>query len=61
MAATISLFWMLMLTARGEDVDRIVGLNLGADDYVPNPFDPRELSARVKASCGAPEPPIPLR
>jgi len=40
---------VLMLTARGEDVDRIVGLELGADDYLPKPFNPRELSARVKA------------
>ena len=38
-----------MLTARGEDVDRIVGLELGADDYLPKPFNPRELTARVKA------------
>jgi two-component system response regulator CpxR len=38
-----------MLTARGQDVDRIVGLELGADDYLPKPFNPRELSARVKA------------
>ena len=40
---------VLMLTARGQDVDRIVGLELGADDYLPKPFNPRELSARVKA------------
>lgn len=40
---------VLMLTARGEDVDRIIGLELGADDYLPKPFNPRELSARVKA------------
>src|ERR1700729_501648 len=40
---------VLMLTARGEDVDRIVGLELGADDYLPKPFNPRELVARVKA------------
>jgi two-component system response regulator CpxR len=40
---------VLMLTARGEDVDRIVGLNLGADDYLPKPFNPRELAARVRA------------
>ena len=38
-----------MLTARGDDVDRIVGLDLGADDYLPKPFNPRELLARVKA------------
>ena len=36
---------VLMLTARDEDVDRIVGLELGADDYLPKPFNPRELSA----------------
>jgi two-component system response regulator CpxR len=40
---------VLMLTARGEDVDRIVGLELGADDYVPKPFNPRELAARIRA------------
>src|SRR5581483_1410366 len=40
---------VVMLTARGEDVDRIVGLELGADDYVPKPFNPRELLARVRA------------
>ena len=40
---------VIMLTARGEDVDRIVGLELGADDYIPKPFNPRELLARVHA------------
>ncbi len=40
---------VLMLTARGEDVDRIVGLEIGADDYLPKPFNPRELAARVRA------------
>ena len=40
---------VLMLTARDEDVDRIVGLELGADDYLPKPFNPRELSARIRA------------
>ncbi|WP_213996216.1 response regulator transcription factor [Arsukibacterium sp.] len=40
---------VLMLTARGEDVDRIIGLELGADDYLAKPFNPRELQARVKA------------
>ncbi len=40
---------VLLLTARGEDVDRIVGLELGADDYLPKPFNPRELVARMRA------------
>lgn len=40
---------ILMLTARGDDTDRIVGLELGADDYLPKPFNPRELAARLKA------------
>lgn len=40
---------VLMLTARGDDIDRIVGLELGADDYLAKPFNPRELSARVRA------------
>jgi DNA-binding response OmpR family regulator len=40
---------IIMLTARGEDVDKIVGLELGADDYLTKPFNPRELVARVKA------------
>jgi two-component system response regulator CpxR len=40
---------VMMLTARGEDVDRIVGLDLGADDYLPKPFNPRELAARIRA------------
>jgi two-component system response regulator CpxR len=38
-----------MLTARGDDVDRIVGLEMGADDYLPKPFNPRELVARIRA------------
>jgi two-component system response regulator CpxR len=40
---------VLMLTARGEDVDRIIGLELGADDYLSKPFNPRELAARIRA------------
>ena len=40
---------VIMLTARGEDIDRVVGLELGADDYLPKPFNPRELAARIKA------------
>lgn len=40
---------VLLLTARGQDVDRIVGLELGADDYLPKPFNPRELVARIRA------------
>src|SRR5205807_9658409 len=47
---------VLMLTARGEDVDRIVGLELGADDYLAKPFNPRELSARIKAILRRSEP-----
>lgn len=40
---------VVMLTARGDDVDRIIGLEFGADDYLPKPFNPRELVARIKA------------
>src|SRR3954470_21624156 len=40
---------IIMLTARDEDIDKIVGLELGADDYLTKPFNPRELVARVKA------------
>ena len=40
---------LVMLTAKGEEVDRIVGLELGADDYIPKPFSPREVVLRIKA------------
>jgi two-component system, OmpR family, response regulator len=40
---------VVMLTARGDDMDRIIGLEMGADDYLPKPFNPRELQARLKA------------
>jgi len=42
--------YVIMLTARADEIDRVVGLELGADDYVTKPFSPRELVARVKAS-----------
>src|ERR1700692_2090551 len=46
---SVSKIPVLLLTARGEDVDRIVGLEIGADDYLPKPFNPRELLARIRA------------
>ena len=54
---------VLLLTARGQDVDRIVGLEIGADDYLPKPFNPRELVARIRAilrrTRGKGEMPVP--
>ncbi|MDI4631778.1 response regulator transcription factor [Pelomonas sp. V22] len=47
---------VLMLSARGEPMDRILGLELGADDYLPKPFEPRELQARIKALLRRAEP-----
>ncbi len=56
--------YVLMLTARGEEIDRVVGLTVGADDYLVKPFSPRELVARVKALLRRPRTagadPIPL-
>ncbi len=49
---------IIMLTARGEVTDRIVGLELGADDYLPKPFEPRELVARVNAIAKRKQPPL---
>jgi len=46
---TFSQLPVIMLTARGEEMDRIIGLELGADDYVPKPCNPRELAARIRA------------
>ncbi|MBS1811979.1 MAG: response regulator transcription factor [Acidobacteria bacterium] len=50
---------IIMLTARGEDVDRIIGLELGADDYLPKPFNPRELVARIRAVLRRMQPTAP--
>jgi DNA-binding response OmpR family regulator len=50
---------VIMLTARGEEADRIVGLELGADDYVTKPFSPRELAARVRTVLRRSSPRIP--
>src|SRR5712692_4532456 len=54
---TLNRLPIVMLTARGEEADRVVGLELGADDYVTKPFSPRELLARVKALLRRAEPP----
>jgi DNA-binding response OmpR family regulator len=50
---------VIMLTARGEEADRIVGLELGADDYVTKPFSPRELAARVRTVLRRTQPTVP--
>ena len=50
---------IIMLTARGDDIDKIVGLELGADDYLTKPFNPRELTARVKAILRRTVPRVP--
>jgi DNA-binding response OmpR family regulator len=52
----VSRISVLMLTARGNEVDRIVGLEIGADDYLPKPFNPRELVARIRAVLRRVEP-----
>ena len=54
---TFSDAYVLMLTARGEEVDRVVGLTIGADDYLVKPFSPRELVARIKALLRRPRGP----
>jgi len=55
--ASLNRLPILMLTARGDEADRVVGLEIGADDYVTKPFSPRELVARVKALLRRAEPP----
>ena len=50
---------IVMLTARGEVMDRIVGIELGADDYLPKPFEPRELAARLQSLLRRARPPLP--
>jgi DNA-binding response OmpR family regulator len=52
---------VIMLTARGDDVDRIVGLEIGADDYLPKPVNPRELVARIRAVLRRAAPGAPAR
>jgi two-component system, OmpR family, alkaline phosphatase synthesis response regulator PhoP len=56
---TLNRLPILILTAKGEEADRVVGLELGADDYVTKPFSPRELAARVKALLRRSEPGAP--
>ena len=50
---------VIMLTAKGDDVDRVIGLELGADDYIPKPYYPRELVARIRAVLRRAEPVVP--
>ena len=50
---------IMMLTAKGDEIDRIVGLEMGADDYLPKPFNPRELLARIQAVLRRSPPAIP--
>jgi two-component system phosphate regulon response regulator OmpR len=50
---------IIMLTAKGDEIDRIVGLEIGADDYLPKPFNPRELVARIQAVLRRQPPPAP--
>lgn len=52
---------VLFLSAKGDDIDRIVGLEIGADDYLPKPFNPRELVARIKAILRRSDPALPGR